>query len=134
MNLIECYRCNGKGFIPGFEHVANGRCFLCMGSGKLDAKKMKNVSYSRSFINKFYMMGSNFPEDQSNMVKIKCISNEGHATAEEWILSEGDFILIGQPVCRSSWYKIPKSEWSEFIKHYAKVYKYQPIIYDLEIH
>ncbi len=24
-----CYRCDGTGYIKGFEHIHNGRCFAC---------------------------------------------------------------------------------------------------------
>src|SRR4051812_13317988 len=37
MALYSCPRCNGKGFISGFGHVADGRCFACAGAGKLSA-------------------------------------------------------------------------------------------------
>lgn len=37
MALYSCPRCNGKGFIQGFGHVADGRCFACAGAGKLSA-------------------------------------------------------------------------------------------------
>ena len=30
---IECDRCEGKGYINGFGHYANGVCFLCAGNG-----------------------------------------------------------------------------------------------------
>ena len=29
----RCSKCYGKGFIPGYEHVQNGVCFKCGGSG-----------------------------------------------------------------------------------------------------
>ena len=29
-----CYRCNGKGYINGYSHVAAGVCFRCKGNGK----------------------------------------------------------------------------------------------------
>lgn len=36
MKTIECWKCFGKGYIRGFEHVASGRCFTCGGSGEVD--------------------------------------------------------------------------------------------------
>ncbi len=31
----ECFKCGGAGKIRGFEHVANGDCFQCVGTGRL---------------------------------------------------------------------------------------------------
>lgn len=30
---IKCDNCNGTGYIPHYNHVENGICFKCMGSG-----------------------------------------------------------------------------------------------------
>lgn len=35
--MATCGRCNGKGCINGFGHIAGGRCFACGGSGQLAA-------------------------------------------------------------------------------------------------
>lgn len=35
---LKCPKCNGTGEVS-FRHIADGRCFLCSGSGKLDASK-----------------------------------------------------------------------------------------------
>lgn len=32
-NCPECNRCNGKGILPHYMHVANGVCFRCLGTG-----------------------------------------------------------------------------------------------------
>ena len=32
---IPCCNCKGKGIIPAFMHIENGRCFACNGSGKV---------------------------------------------------------------------------------------------------
>jgi hypothetical protein len=29
---IDCPRCDAKGFLKEFSHIANGRCFLCAGA------------------------------------------------------------------------------------------------------
>lgn len=29
-----CTKCNGKGSLYGFSHIANGQCFRCMGTGE----------------------------------------------------------------------------------------------------
>jgi hypothetical protein len=120
---IICYKCNGTGYIDGFAHVANGRCFQCMGSGRLPEAKKKNIGYSRAFVKQFMQPGF-FPEDQSGLKKVKCIGFEGHETAEKWLMINcGDYYL-GQPVCRASgWYKIPVADFSEFAKHYKKAFK-----------
>jgi hypothetical protein len=36
--FFDCPKCNGSGQVS-FKHVANGRCFLCQGSGKLASTK-----------------------------------------------------------------------------------------------
>lgn len=33
-----CSKCDGRGYINGFSHIANGRCFLCTGSGTMTIK------------------------------------------------------------------------------------------------
>ena len=120
---MKCYRCHGTGLIPGFWHIANGRCFRCMGSGELPERAKNNIGYSREIL-KTYMQDGFFPEDQSGMTKVTCIGNQGHATAEKWILKEGKFYYIGKPVCRASgWEKVPENEMPDFLMHYNKVYK-----------
>jgi hypothetical protein len=32
-NLVPCSRCSGNGYFPQWEHVENGVCFRCRGSG-----------------------------------------------------------------------------------------------------
>jgi DnaJ-class molecular chaperone len=34
----DCAKCDGKGKIRGFSHIANGTCFTCKGSGKVTVK------------------------------------------------------------------------------------------------
>lgn len=119
---MKCYKCDGKGHIEGFSHVSQGRCFLCNGSGELPDAKKCNVGYSRQFI-RVYMQEGFFPENHS-FALIAPISFIGHETAEEQLLEDTDSYYIGQPVCRASgWYKIPKSQMSEFCKHYKKALK-----------
>ncbi len=36
--LVDCFKCDGKGTIEGFGHIANGVCFRCMGAKKLRVK------------------------------------------------------------------------------------------------
>ncbi|WP_339193969.1 hypothetical protein MKY95_19380 [Paenibacillus sp. FSL P4-0176] len=31
----KCVFCNGKGVIPHFHHIENGKCFRCNGTGKM---------------------------------------------------------------------------------------------------
>lgn len=38
MRTIECGKCDGKGSITGFDHIENGRCFVCQGTGTVTAK------------------------------------------------------------------------------------------------
>lgn len=34
---MTCPKCLGGGTVP-FKHIENGRCFMCMGSGKIDVR------------------------------------------------------------------------------------------------
>lgn len=40
-NLFECLKCGGKGKICGFEHIANGDCFQCCGTGRLMTREQR---------------------------------------------------------------------------------------------
>ena len=37
-NTIPCPRCDARGFIPEYSHIASGRCFLCGGAKVIDKK------------------------------------------------------------------------------------------------
>ncbi len=43
LHVVECYRCNGRGFIPGFRHVCQGICFECYGSKYVEKKYTLSV-------------------------------------------------------------------------------------------
>lgn len=34
-----CWKCDGKGNLPHFNHIENGRCFACQGSGKCSIRQ-----------------------------------------------------------------------------------------------
>lgn len=46
---MVCPKCNGKGYIPEYGHIASGVCFLCNGRGYIDRAgkpaqlRLKNV-------------------------------------------------------------------------------------------
>ena len=123
MATVKCNKCNGKGHIPGFSHVNQGRCFDCNGAGILPEPKKSTVKYSVSFCLQFYKRGS-FEKDHTVMQKIACIAFQGHPTAEEWILADKDFYYIWQPVCRTySWYEVPKGTFEEFLTNYDKAFR-----------
>lgn len=42
LKACECVKCSGRGFIPGFFHIANGICFDCMG-GKYDWRRVREM-------------------------------------------------------------------------------------------
>lgn len=114
---ITCNKCGGTGRINSFSHIANGRCFQCMGNGFMPEPKKKSVTYSRAFINQFYSEGYFYAPENAEF--IECISMKGHATAEEWVIKSEDFVLIGQPICHGSMhFKISKDQYPEFAKHY----------------
>lgn len=39
---VKCPRCDGRGHMSEFAHVANGRCFLCAGEKTIDLKYAVN--------------------------------------------------------------------------------------------
>lgn len=120
---MKCSKCDGCGILKHYTHIASGRCFMCGGSGTIPETKKNTKSYSEAFLKQYAQPGF-FPEDQSSMVKVKCIGFEGHPTAERWIMMDEDSIYIGQPVCMSSdWYKISLSEFHSFVPHFEKVKK-----------
>lgn len=43
LEVCECSRCNGKGFIPAFDYYCNGICFQCYGS-KYEVIKKKIIA------------------------------------------------------------------------------------------
>ena len=39
-----CPRCGGAGYIPGYEHVEGGICFMCEGSGEGKGRTWKEYT------------------------------------------------------------------------------------------
>lgn len=119
--MIKCNKCDGKGTIDGFSHIANGICFQCKGCGKIKEAKNGSVTYSRAYINQYYQKGY-FPAGLTYIPAIQILANAGHQTAEQRLLLIGNEYYIGQPVCRGSiWYIISVSEFDTFKKHWNKV-------------
>lgn len=86
------------------------------------SKRIGPITIARKFVKQYAGTGF-FPEDQSDMTRLVRMS-EKHPTAEKWLLQDDDFFYIGQPVCRSSiWYKVPASDFAEFMRHYNVAYK-----------
>ena len=120
---VKCNKCNGTGNIQGFSHISGGLCFDCNGAGILAAPKKSTVKYSVSYCLPFAGPGF-FPAEYQHMEKILCIGFNGHPTAEQWILKDEEFYYIGQPVCRSStWWKVPKDTFIEFLENYDKAWR-----------
>ena len=44
-NTVTCNRCNGRGSVPGFSHIANGTCFACHGRGRVARKASGDVEF-----------------------------------------------------------------------------------------
>ena len=40
---VQCYKCNGRGIIPGFRHVCQGICFECYGTKYVPRKYTLSV-------------------------------------------------------------------------------------------
>ena len=120
---MKCTRCNGSGYIPSFSHIQEGICFACNGTGIIPDSKKGTVSYANGYLSQF-RYDTYFPEDQSNIKMIHCFDLKEHPTAKFWLMEEGNFYLVGQPICRTSlYYKFPKSELTTFVKFYKKVWK-----------
>lgn len=51
-NDTRCPKCGGKGYIPGYEHVEGGVCFLCGGTGVGSRKVVvRTEEYNQKLIN-----------------------------------------------------------------------------------
>jgi RecJ-like exonuclease len=48
--MYKCGKCNGRGHIPQFSHIAGGVCFNCSGKGKT-TRKTTSYEYCHSSIN-----------------------------------------------------------------------------------
>lgn len=123
---IKCYCCNGEGVLRHYNHIADGKCFKCGGSGLLGYRSANTIGYAKRFVLDFYgiIMFPNeplFPKDQYKMTVLEVIYNHGHPTAEYKVLKDNDFYYVGQPVCRGgNWYAVPISQWEEFKKHWNR--------------
>ena len=45
--LCECAKCNGKGLLPQYNHIAGGICYNCYGSGYTFQSYLKNGEYTK---------------------------------------------------------------------------------------
>lgn len=136
---MECYKCDGKGVIDGFAHVANGRCFLCMGSGWLPKSKKKNIGYSKTFVSGFMQPGfSPSIEDleTAGFSLIRWTGYEDHPTAKQGLFTDNKHIIYCQPICRAGmWFKVPLLDFPEFCEHYLKAFKKDlSFQHDIQIH
>jgi hypothetical protein len=50
----DCAKCDGRGRINGFQHIASGRCFQCGGSGKVELAALTDGDIERAH----YYMGN----------------------------------------------------------------------------
>jgi hypothetical protein len=52
--LIDCDKCQGTGFIEAFQHIDNGTCYKCKGTGKINeprkSQPAKKGKYSEEFL------------------------------------------------------------------------------------
>lgn len=44
---VPCPRCDGKGYINGFGHIADGRCFLCGGGRVISVAKLSESEWAK---------------------------------------------------------------------------------------
>lgn len=74
----KCPKCGGTGYVPGYEHVEGGICFLCGGSGihptnivvrrveyqrELDAKRLARARKAAPVVNAAFLKREGFSED-----------------------------------------------------------------------
>lgn len=45
MEKVECVKCNGSGNLPYHNHIANGVCFACNGTGKTEVVTCEKYSW-----------------------------------------------------------------------------------------
>lgn len=46
---IECPRCDGTGYIKAYGHVADGICFKCEGTGKVNAPRPRKATAPKTW-------------------------------------------------------------------------------------
>jgi hypothetical protein len=115
---LNCSKCNGTGFIGGFSHVDEGKCFDCGGAGTLVGKE-HTKNYSVEWVRQYF--GEGFFKGDGK-VKVKSLRDEGE-TSEWMAMMDDDFYYIGQPVCGGSiHFKFPKDKGKEFVSHFKKTH------------
>ena len=111
--VLDCPKCRGDGFIPGFAHISEGICFQCKGSGKITYRPT-SITFAETFVRQYMQDGYFHKDDNMELVSVL---DWGGQTAELQLLKDNKFYYIGQPVCHaSSWYKVLSSEWDGFCK------------------
>lgn len=132
--FMRCSKCDGTGFISGFMHVDNGKCWMCCGTGNIPEVKNKTVAYAQAFIKQFQMDGffpytrlaGNKHEEMAEipLEQVHCYGAKEHPTAQSWIMKDATYYYVGQPICRASiWYRFPLDALQEFAKYYLKAKK-----------
>jgi DnaJ-class molecular chaperone len=48
MTLATCPKCNGTGYLSSFAHIANGACFGCHGTGKVEVSEQTATAIAAS--------------------------------------------------------------------------------------
>jgi DnaJ-class molecular chaperone len=69
--VFDCGKCSGKGYINGLTHYANGVCFQCDGSGKIDFKTLTKkasiyLEYFKSSSSDELRYQINYPNGESD--------------------------------------------------------------------
>jgi len=60
--ITPCGKCDGKGAIEAFKHVANGTCFWCKGTGVLNVPPAKMAELSDLTVRRIEWLNTVSPE------------------------------------------------------------------------
>ena len=89
-----CPKCAGKGWIPGYEHVEGGICFMCDGSGY---HPHKFIERTKEYEEKLYQKRLERGRKKSSEVNAKFFKREGmNENGEAWVILGNTFEIKDQ--------------------------------------
>ncbi len=75
-NTVTCNRCNGRGSVPGFSHIANGTCFACHGAGRTTRRPANSIEYVEPHPELVIPEANRATENQWDFLAMLCGDNE----------------------------------------------------------